>query len=286
MASLVAAAGITLDLEGPLPKPPPYSLLTVPGVLVEDPGRWLNGVEVYGYPQELPQLWDPCSVGTFRDKDLGGEVPSPRFDAFGLYIPITCSTLGLGSWEPFKARARVVLEATQSYAVERVLSQGVDLSTNTNPYFGDANVNVLGGGPVDPNTGLSWLEKAIGNSGRFGLIHAPPEVVTRWDTTVYPDGTLRSKAGTVIAVGGGYSGASANGNAPAAGQSYAFATGAVQVRLSEIGFTGEDLVEALDRSDNVVTFRAERFALATWDGLAQPNGDIIQAAAVLIDWTP
>ena len=33
----------------------------------------------------------------------------------------------------------------------------------------------------------------------------------------------------------------------------------------------------LDRSDNVLTFRAERYVLAIWDGALQ--------AAVLVDWS-
>lgn len=288
--AITAAAGITLDLDGPLPTAPERTLLKTlralgPAALIEGDGAWLNGVEVYGYPISLPRTWDPCSSGTFRIKDEGSEVPRPRFDAFGIYLPVTCSTFGMGSWQTFRERARVVLEATISHTIEQVLSQGVPLSTNTNPYFGDSNVEILGSTPVSPEVGLSLLEKRIAATGRMGIIHAPPEVASRWPLWIYPDGSLRTWSGTLVAVGTGYSGASANANPPGSGRSYVFATGPVQVRLSDLEFTGEDLNGTLDTINNVVTFRAERFALAIWDGLPQSNPDILRAAAVLVDWT-
>lgn len=292
--ALRAAAGITLDLDGPLPREPFYSLIkslramdgNPPALIEGEDGRWLNGVAVYGFPQTLPETWDPCSAGTFREKAEGEDVPTPRFDAFGIYLPITCSTFGMGNWQLFRERARIVLEATRSHAIEQVLISGVDLSTNVNPFAGDTNVNIVGGGAVTPNVGLSWLEHEIAASGQQGIIHAPPEVAVQWPLELFPDGTMRTKAGTLVVIGTGYSDAEADGNPPAAGQSYAFATGMVQVRLSEISFAGEDLNGVLDTLNNVVTYRAEQFALVMWNGLPQANPDILQAAAVLIDWTP
>jgi hypothetical protein len=275
--STVTAVGPALDIDGPLPSPPPHRLLSIPGVLQEGPGRWQNGVNVYGYPEETPGLWEPCSSGTFRVKDEGGGVSQPRFDPVGLYIPITCSTLGMGDWRDFAGRAEAVLDATQSFGVEEALSQGV--SGSTNPFLGDANVSVLGGGAVTPIVGLSWLEDAVGATGRAGLIHATPSVVASWsDLLLVEGGTLYTYNGTPVAVGGGYIGAEANGSAAGAGQSYAFATGPVEVMLSDVSLVGDDINGSLDTSANEVTFRAERFALAEWDTALQ--------AAVLIDWTP
>jgi hypothetical protein len=276
----VIAVGPALDLDGPLPVSPPHSLLSIPGVLVsDDEESWLNGVNVYGYPDEVPLLWEPCSTGTYRTKSEGGPVPLPRFDSFVLYLPITCSSLSIGNWRDFAERAESVLEATQSFGVEEALSQGVDLSAN--PFLGDTSVTVLGGGAVTPEVGLRWLERAIGQTGQAGLIHAPPEVSAAWGFEalyIDDDGVLRTVNGTPVAVGGGYQGASANGASPASGSAYAFASGSVQVRLSEMQLIGDDINGSLDTLDNTVTFRAERYALATWDTALQ--------VAVLIDWTP
>lgn len=140
----VTAVGPALAIDGPLPVSPPYRLLSIPGVVVGDGDRWMNGVNVDGYPSDTPSLWEPCSTGTFRTKVEGGALPQPRFDAFVIYEPITCSTLGMGDPGSFAERARVVLEATESFGVEEALSQGITLSTN--PFFGDANLDILAGG--------------------------------------------------------------------------------------------------------------------------------------------
>ena len=67
----ITGIGVRLDLDGPRPVAPPYSLLKTPGVVVSDDGRWMNGVNLDTYPTDVPVVWDPCSAGTFRTKDDG-----------------------------------------------------------------------------------------------------------------------------------------------------------------------------------------------------------------------
>lgn len=266
----VFAVGPALAIDGPLPVAPPHGLLTIPGVLVEGEGRWMNGVNVFGYPTDTPETWEPCSSGTFRTKSDAMEQLTPRFDPFGFYQPYVCTTASLGPDD--EKRASIGLQATQSFAVEEGISQGVALSTN--PFFGDANVTVLGGGAVTPEVGLRYLEEAIGGTARMGMIHATPAVVVAWDNGLDFDGSvLRTANGTPVVSGGGYIGATADGAAAAAGQSWAFATGPVEVRLSEMQLVGD-----VDTSNNDAIYRAEKYALATWDTALQ--------VAVLVDWTP
>lgn len=277
----ITAIGPALDIDGPLPVAPEYSLLDVPGVRVDGDGRWENGVNVYSFPTGVPLSWEPCSTGTYRTKSDDSTQIVERFDAVGLYVPITCSSLNFGgNWRDFAARARTVLEATLSYGVEHVLSQGVVASTN--PFFGDSNVTKLNGGAATlASTALAYLEHAIGLTGRQGLIHAPPEVVTQWSASsllFVEDDVLYTFNGTPVAAGGGYIGASANGTAPGAGNAWAFATGPVQVRVSDTMLVGDDINGSLDTSNNDVTFRAEKYVLAEWDTALQ--------SAVLVDWTP
>lgn len=47
---------------------------------------------------------------------------------------------------------------------------------------------------------------------------------------------------------------------------WAYATGPVEVRLSEVLLTPDTLSEAMDRGTNDITFRAERLASPSWDG--------------------
>ena len=273
----VVAVGPALDLEGPLPVAPRYRLLSVPGVLVSDDIRWLNGVNVDGYSCSIPSLWEPCSEGTFRTKSSESEQLMTRFDSFAVIQALTCSSLGMGDPEEFAQRAERVLDATLSFGVEEGLSQGV--AGSTNPFLGDGNVTVLGGGAVTAIVGLALLEEAIGATGRMGMIHVPPDVASVWsfDGGLVSDGeALKTWLGTLVASGGGYIGAQANGAAPGAGNAFVFATGPVQVRLSSVEV--QTIREVLDRSDNTVTFRAERYALAIWDTCLQ--------VAVEIDYIP
>ena len=132
-----------LDLgSAPRPSAPEYSLLKTPGVVVErGSGRWLNGVNLIGFPDDLPTLWEDNEVGTFRTKDEGTGLPAGTFDAFIAYIPVTCSAVG---WEAMQEQAAAALNSSLSWAAEVALTQGI--AGLDNPFLGDANVTVLGSG--------------------------------------------------------------------------------------------------------------------------------------------
>lgn len=274
--SVQAIAGPRLDLRGPLPVAPRHSLLNTPGVVVadDDDGRWLNGVNLIGYPASTPLAWNACipessDVGI---KDEGDAGPIAQFDPFVCYLPVTCSALSypyIADW------SKVVLEATYSMAVEQALAGVVDAGLGPNPSLGDANVTVLGGGAKSPIVALSYLENAIGATGRRGFVHATPATITQLNTDTFLDPEqLITTNGNQVVSGDGYIGAEANGTPAGAGQDWMFASGPVEVRISPMAIT--DLRESLDRSDNVITFRAERWVLVTWDTSLQ--------AAALVDW--
>lgn len=268
--------GPPVVLDGPLPVAPPHSLLNTPGVLQNDPSdRWLNGVTIYPYPVDLPENWDPCWEGTYREKGEGSGVPLPVFGSFVAHLPITCTAASIGDPDEFANRVEISMNAVESYAVERQLSQGTGIQTN--PFLADAAADILAGGAaVTPAVGLSYLEDAIAMTGKQGMIHATPAVVSQWfDQEDWP--SLVTANGNRVASGGGYIGADpATGATAAAGQAWAFATGPVEVRHSRIAVM--DIADVLDRATNDVTFRAERYVLVEWDTALQ--------AAVLIDWTP
>lgn len=274
MASYVGV-GPAAQLDGPLPQPPKHSLLSVPGVLYTDEVRWRTGVAMWSYPCGVPSLWEPCSEGTYREKDTDSETKSPRFDPFAAYFPFECSTIS--GVEDFADRAESVLNATISYAVEKALADGVPNSAN--PFFGDGELDQLGGGPVTPQVGLSFLENAIAATGRQGIIHATPGTVAQWGHLETVDGVLRTSSGTPIASGGGYLDADPvgkTGSTPANGVEWAFATGPVAVYLGEA--TRPTVPEFVDATTNLGTYIAERFVVAAWDTCLQ--------SGVLIDWTP
>lgn len=271
----VVAVGPALDIDGPLPVAPPHSLLQKPGVVQDrDLTRVLNGVNVEGYPAGCASLWEPCSTGTFRLKDDNAELPTPRFDSFAIYKNVVCSSLGMGSPQRFFDRLETVIDAISSAAVERALAEGVDLSTN--PFFGDGNVVVLNGGTaVSPNVGLSFLENAIGQTCRMGMIFATPATIASFlaipddrNDLVTPNGTPIVSADGIIDID------TTDLPLTTGTEDWMIATGPVEVFLGPI--EARDIVSSLDRSDNTVTALAERYAVAYWDTVLQ--------AAVRVDW--
>lgn len=278
----VTAVGPAFPLVGPPPEPPAHRLLSVPGVLVpdaSDPPRWLTMVDVLGYPTGTPDIWEVCSTGTFRVKGEGEGRPQDRWNPFAAVFPLLCSTFSMGDYTEFYGQAEAALDATISHAAEEVLSQGVD----TNPFFGDTDfIPLASGAAVAPRVGLSYLSNAIAATGRQGMIHATPAVVDAWgfnELREDDDGTLYTASGIPVASGTGYVGAHPTGSGGLAGPGpttdWVFGTGPVQVRIEDAPRTSVE--ESVDRSDNTVVVRAERYVLAEWDKALQ--------VGVLIDWS-
>lgn len=277
----ITAAGVRLGLFGPPPVAPTRGLLKTKGVVVEDgEGRWMNGVNLVGYPPpEGVTQWNPCAEeGTFDPEKIPGDAPPfVTFDPVAIYLEVECtSTQALAG---LKERAAVSLEAGTSKAVESLLVAGNSsgVGGNANPYLGDGNVDLIAG-TYSPRVGMALLEDFIATHyGARGMIHASPGAADMLPSILETDdvGTLYTQGGTPVIPGQGYAGAEANGSAPGAHQQYLFASSPVEVRLTDITVT--DLVSSLDRSDNSLRFIAERWALVTWDTELQ--------AAVLVDYT-
>jgi hypothetical protein len=92
-----------------------------------------------------------------------------------------------------------------------------------------------------------------------GVIHVPRvalPTLAAWNLLDERDGRLYTTAGNLVVVGGGYTGSSPAGAAPAEGTAWIYATGAV------FGYRGEVQVrsprESLDRSANTLSMIAER----------------------------
>ena len=278
--------GPPIPLDGPLPVAPPFGLLTAATIVPSDL-RFGVGGAIWPYPPGTPDTWDPCSTGTFRTKNDGENWELPIFQSFTAYLGITCSSITAKA-QGFADRARIAFAARESFGIARELSRG--LAAPMNPFLCDANLTILAGGAaVTPDVGLSWLEDAIGATGQQGMIHLTPATAAAMngsggyglDIRPTSGNQLKTTAnGTLVAVDGGYIGANPSLHAPAAsGQAWAFATGPVQVRRSpDIEMIADNIAQSMDRSDNTVTFRAERDYLVDWDTQLQ--------AGVLIDWTP
>ncbi len=276
--STIEAVGPAFALDGPPPVAPPHSLLETPGVVVErDATRVLNGVNVWSYPTGCPSLWEVCSDGTYRIKDDESEQLTSRFDSFAVYKAVTCSSIGFSNDEATVLfdRAQAVLDATASSGVELAIAAGID----TNPFFGDANVDDLTGGTaVSPGVALSMLEEAIGETCRLGMLHFTPAVVAGFQWYAFgnrTDDRLITANGTPVVSGMGYQDIDTPYlETPGATEDWAFATGPVQVYLGPVLLN--QVKDNIDQSLNILTFRAEMYVLALWDTALQ--------AAALVDW--
>lgn len=269
--------GPRVVMDGPLPRPPRFNLLTVAiegGDVLDGDGsvteRWGNGVQLYPYPGDLPGGFDPEATGTLRVKDEGNPVPLPSFNAFTAYQPIKCTAAGVDSDTAFRARAVAALAATEAWSAERQLAMGDPMDDN--PYLGDTNADVLSGTAETPLKALRLLEQAIAETGKAGVIHMGVGLATHLGDILWRDGTtMRSPVGTPIAVGYGYEDAyPIDVGAPGdADHVWAFATGPVIYKLGVPFVNPQTIREALDRSNNDLVYRAERDVLVVWDTLLQ-----------------
>ncbi len=241
----------------------------------------MAGGQVYPYPSlDDGDTHNPCASGTNREKPDGGTVPMPEFAAFTAYVSETCTARGIGDDEAFAYRAVTALNALEAAIVEREFATGRAMPSN--PYLADANVDILVASPLSPVEAMAQLENAIAATGKMGMIHVDPGTATALAaaTALDKEGAyLRAKAtGTPIVVGYGYLGVAPDGEGvPASTAGWAWATGPVQIRRSEVALLPGSIAEALDRMDNTVTYRAERHYLVDWDTELQ--------AAVLVNRT-
>lgn len=280
-------------ISGPPPVPPAYTLLAAARIVDDADAagvlRWEAGAEVYGYPPVTASVWSPCAAGTLRVK-ASGQAPGPAvFEAFGVYVTDQCWSGGV--WGPgvsdpqarFLERARAVLAAVEAAAVERELLTG---ETTANPALADGGGTFPAGDtPTHVVEAFSLLEGVLAASGRAGMIHCSPQLATvaAGHQLLRPDGpVLRTIVGTVVVPGAGYAPTYGSPQArpvghaaPGAGQEWVFASGPVEVRRSELLIVPERVEQALDRDNNTLVYRAERFYLVDWDRAVQ--------AAVLVD---
>jgi hypothetical protein len=121
------------------------------------------------------------------------------------------------------------------------------------------------------------LEETIGVTRRMGMLHFTPAIVSALQAfPVGGDMRLVTANGTPVVSGMGYQDIDTPFlDTPTATEDWAFATGPPRVFLGPVVLTS--VRDTLERDTNVLTFRAERYVLAMWDGVLQ--------AAALIDWS-
>lgn len=254
--------------------------------------RWINGVKFRPYTLGgVGGAYDPCNVSTLTPGTLA---PAQTGDPFAIWEAESCTAMGE---ERFIAaqRATTLLEATTSKKVASELWRGTIAQAASfsnrrlnNPTATGNLGKINGAAAVNRVAAFAALEQSIGEqgSGAQGYIHCTRRTASFWsnDQLIERVGNrLVSKLGTIIIADAGYDGSASNGTIPSAAgiTAWAYATGPVSLWVSDIevasgtqaspvpDISGDgpdgNLAASLDRSSNLITVRAYRYAVATFD---------------------
>lgn len=272
-----------------LAAPPRLSLMAAavrPDVL---PEGWIEGfvwrpetaeadLTVEGY------WWEACTIGDAGDPP-SHDKPTGERPATVEVVPVqvvegdTCSPVGW-TQDNFVARVRRAITATTPAKVGREFWTGAvaQLADLPNNYLAKSPDQLNGGSATPLQYALIDLQDYLADTitGR-GMIHCTPGTLSLWLSAgmVRREGNvwLDVRDNLVIA-DDGYDGSGPEDTGER--EVWAYATGMVAVleEPNPIILPGT-YADALDRSTNTVTWRAEKVVAATWDGIAH--------AAVLVD---
>lgn len=256
----------------------PYGLWDAAQVRSADNPHWQNGITWIERCPDGGTTYDECLSVT----GTGGPPPEPPAKTdnvdqtfrgatpFTVVAEFDCSPVGLRDAETVASDALARVEQQQVEAAfwtgvsggqtvvfphlaadaEVVDAQDIVLQTTATPCVTGA----------DAAQALGELEDCLADcyAGQ-GLIHVPRSVLptlTAWNLVTERDGRLYTTAGNLIVVGGGYTGSSPDGAAPAAGTAWIYATGAVFGYRGDVQFHSPR--ESIDRSANTMRMIAER----------------------------
>lgn len=274
----VQQVGPLFYVDGPPPRAPRYTLVGAADINPETDEHWANGIQVHGYVPDVACRWSSeCDFDERPAKNpQQNPNPLPEFGPLTVYLAETCSVKSImqGSQEEsdaaFRQRARDVFAAVESGALERELWGGDFLPDN--PHLTSSFGEILNGdAATSALNGLALLEEAIADTNRAGVIHMTAGMAVT--LSGYGNGVLIPERGKLYTINGtlvipayGYTGAAPDGAPDVTGsEEFAYATGPVEILRSGDFIMPPNLVEAIDREQNEITYRAERYYIAYWD---------------------
>lgn len=213
---------------------------------------------------------DPADEVTVIDNTDSTETYKEYFP-FDIRASVKLSTMG-NRPEDVEASARRALDIVTQKAVEREFWDG-DIAqlltvSNDNRYLASTqsiDVTPTPGTAVKVRHGLALLEQAIADSstGFQGVIHTTRSVASA--LRLKEDGkTLRTRIGTPVVAGVGYSRKGPSGADAAAGKAWMYATGPVSVRLGPTSIIPGKVNQAVDTRINNIEYFVDRPAAVTW----------------------
>ncbi|MEU9323193.1 hypothetical protein AB0D91_05175 [Streptomyces canus] len=260
----------------------PYGLWDTIQTPSSDGPHWQNGVTWIERCPTGDTTYDEC----LSDLDSDATEPPPAPPAktanveqatrgampFTVYAEFECSPVGLGDAATVAGDALARVEQQQ---VETAFWTGVaggqevvypHLASDGEEFDGQdillqpvASPAVTGGADIAQALGALEQELADCYHGQ-GLIHVPRSALptlAAWQLARLDDaGRLVTPAGNLIVAGSGYTGTAPDGNTPADGTTWIYATGAAFGYRSDVYVT--PVRESLDRTSNTLRMLAER----------------------------
>lgn len=267
-------------VDPPAHTPLPYGLWDAVQKPTPGSGHWQNGVTWVGRCPTGATTYDEC----LADTGTGGAPSAPPAKTanvdqenrgatpFVVIAQFECSPVGVSDAETVASDALARVEQRQVEAafwtgvaggqtvVYPHLAADTELADDQGIILQSVASPVVTGTGTDVAHALGALEQALGTcyAGQ-GLIHVPYTALptlAAWKLAREVDGRLYTPAGNLIVAGSGYTGSGPDGEAPAAGTAWIYATGAA------FGYRSEPYVtsvrDSLDRSSNTLRMQAER----------------------------
>lgn len=245
----------------------PYGILGRASTVVEEnDGHWINGFD-YVITECAPDV----TVGSVCDPSLeevtildGSGLTALKYLPFNVSTVFTCSTLGMRIDEVSDI-AKKSSKAKIQFAIEREIFNGALSIQLTQD---NSNRSLLNDSTVDPTTfadpveALAAAEDAVTRvtPGFTGTIHAHPVIASFWELKEDDKGVLRTRLGTKVIVGQGYS------DPDETTTSAIFVTGDIKVILGETSLrAGLDGKTTVTVSNNSIEAFTDTPAAVLWD---------------------
>lgn len=228
---------------------------------------------------------DPCGTPEYGTGDTpeSGDVKttiarttSDAWEPYGVWAGDRCSAFQFQT-AGFAERARAIHRADRSRQIAGELWTGAQAADSgwPNLALASANATILAAGANGVIEGLAVLEQGLADCAPAGAatIHVSPLMATvlRSQQLIEPEGVnLRTITGSLVIVDAGYtgSGPTTPDTPGSAADQWMYGTGTIFALLGPVDVLPDpdryDL--AMDRSVNLIEWRAESLDLAMWDG--------------------
>lgn len=231
---------------------------------------------------EASTTTSPCpSPGTITKAPTVTGIGTYGAEAFTVYAEIQCGPVGLQDGE-LRARTAALLTNGEGRAIENTFWTGAAGAATIRPHLAEDTAvidtrgltiqtaaTVVTGASMNVIRAIGLLEGMLADCyGGEGVIHVPRMALAHLDAAqlVHKDGQrLRTIGGNIIAAYASNNRQGPAGTNPAAPNDvWFYATGAVDIRRSDIMWIGAEVAAGLNRSENMNVLIAERTYVINW----------------------